>query len=175
MFSKMTITQQNVAQAAPSSTSDLLGSFTSNFSKVIVPFNIKITEGFQSVGISEGFGSLIAGVKNMLPSRQELPITQIVDSLMEGSLQGVEDYLTFDPKASKITHIPNTPATSTAKRAIFSEAIVFVIGGGNYQEFHNLMDYSQKSNLIAKNILYGATELLSASQFINELERSHAI
>jgi hypothetical protein len=124
MYSKMSVQGQQ-AQQVP--TGDLLGSFTSNFSK--------LTESLQTTGIGEGFGSLISGVKNMLPSRKELPLTQVVDAIMDGNLSnGVEEYLTLDPKLPR----PGPP-----KKQTFQDAVVFVIGGGNYNEYHNLLDYAQ--------------------------------
>ncbi|KAJ3276100.1 Vesicle trafficking between the ER and Golgi [Terramyces sp. JEL0728] len=125
---------------------------------------IKFTGTLQNAGIGEGFGNLIAGVKNMLPTRSELAVTKTVDAIMEGSApgSGTEDYLTFDPKVAK-------PQFS-AKKQTFTDAIVFVVGGGNYTEYHNLMEYTNRASLVKKSILYGSTELLSAKKFIEQLE-----
>jgi sec1 family domain-containing protein 1 len=124
MYSKMTVQNQQTQQAP---TGDLLGSFTSNFSK--------LTETLQTTGIGEGFGNLISGVKNMLPTRKEFTVTQIVDAIMESTpSNNTEGYLTFDPKLTK----PAPP-----KKQTFQDALVFVIGGGNYNEYHNLLDYVQ--------------------------------
>lgn len=119
--------------------------------------------------MGEGFGSIIAGVRNLLPVRHELPITHVVDSIMEGSSQGsgVEDYLTFDPKTSRGSS--QTISTPT-KKTTFAEAVVFVVGGGNYHEYHNLTEYASRSNLVKKTVIYGSTELISSTNFIKELE-----
>jgi len=53
------------------------------------------------------------------------------------------------------------------KNTPFKDAIVFIIGGGNYVEYQNLQDYAKK--LPTKKILYGSTELLNASQFLSQL------
>ena len=86
---------------------------------------------------------------------------------MQGS--GVEDYLTFDPKAPKPTNNAAN-ASIPGKRGNFADAIVFVVGGGNYQEYHNLMEYASRSNLVKKTVMYGSTELISPAKFIQELE-----
>lgn len=50
-----------------------------------------------------------------------------------------DDYHYFDPKQLKLTEIPRN-------RAPFQDAIVFVVGGGNYIEYQNLVDYAKVSN-----------------------------
>lgn len=56
--------------------------------------------------------------------------------------QEMEDYLYLDPKQLKLAEIPRN-------RSPFQDAIVFVVGGGNYIEYQNLVDYSKvKFNLI---------------------------
>jgi hypothetical protein len=83
---------------------------------------------------------------------------------------------------------------------ISSQAIVFVVGGGNYIEYQNLMDYSkvcrisgalhffllmlsifcippgiislQTSNKTApKRIIYGSTDLVGPNEFLSQLTR----
>lgn len=53
------------------------------------------------------------------------------------------------------------------KSTPYKEAIVFVIGGGNYVEYQNLQEYAKK--VPGKRIVYGSTELLNASQFISQI------
>ena len=110
-------------------------------------------------------------MKNLLPTRRELPVTQIVDAIMEGSQQGsgAEEYLTFDPKGPKPSAMPGITPTSS-KKSVFADAIVFVVGGGNYQEYYNLLEYASRSNLVKKTIMYGSTELITPAKFIQELE-----
>lgn len=128
----------------------------------------------QEAGISENFNSLISGVKNFLPSSSNLTVTRIVESLMNPeSSQGytsqvnlTEDYLYFDPRTRN--------AQKPARPANFNEAIVFMVGGGNYVEYGNLLDWveRQKASGRDKNIVYGASEVLSPTQFVEELSRS---
>lgn len=54
------------------------------------------------------------------------------------------------------------------QRKAFKEAIVFVVGSGSYVEYQDLLDFSKKS-ATAKNIIYGSTELVTASEFLRQL------
>jgi hypothetical protein len=54
----------------------------------------------------------------------------------------------------------------------FNDAIVFMIGGGNYIEYQNLQDYAKnRSTISTKRIVYGCTELVNASQFLEQVIR----
>lgn len=135
------------------------------------------------------FDNLISGVKNFLPARKELIVTRVVEALMEPSiasaqaLQDTDDYLLFDPRQGR---------TSTAKaggknRLAFSDAIVFVVGGGGYVEYSNLQEYAAKGAMGGgagatggysaaavgsgrKRITYGSTEILTPSAFVGVLD-----
>ena len=50
-----------------------------------------------------------------------------------------EEYCYYDPKQLK--QFDQAPKTKTA----FQEEIVFIVGGGNYIEYQNLMDYVKVS------------------------------
>jgi len=79
-----------------------------------------------------------ASVKYLVPADKNFHVTRIVDQLMElkDTQGGLENYLYFDPKSS----LSNPPRKNTP----FREAIVFVIGGGNYVEYQNLQDYAKQ-------------------------------
>jgi len=54
---------------------------------------------------------------------------------LKGSQLGIEEqYIYLDPKISSTTNVPR-------KTTPFREAIVFVIGGGNYIEYQNILDH----------------------------------
>ncbi|KAJ3103439.1 RNA helicase required for poly(A+) mRNA export [Phlyctochytrium planicorne] len=155
-FSKIAAAS-NVTQSS-STTSDFLGKFTS--------IGSKLAGHLEGAGVSGGFENLIAGVKNLLPTRRDLPLTKVVDAIMEGTANAeTDDYLYFDPKAPK-----GSGSKLKKGKQTFQEAIVFVIGGGNYLEYQNLQDYAQKSTQ-KKKICYGSTEVLSASQFVAQLDK----
>lgn len=50
--------------------------------------------------------------------------------------QEMEEYLYLDPKQLKLTDIPRN-------RSPFQDAFVFIVGGGNYIEYQNLVDYAK--------------------------------
>jgi hypothetical protein len=53
------------------------------------------------------------------------------------------------------------------------QAVVFVIGGGNYIEYQNLMDYcvSKANKGSPRRITYGCTDLMNADQFLDQLSK----
>ncbi|VDO58250.1 unnamed protein product [Onchocerca flexuosa] len=46
------------------------------------------------------------------------------------------------------------------------DIIVFVIGGGNYVEYQNIVDYGKSKGLT--RITYGCTELVNPKQFVEQ-------
>ncbi|CAG8435621.1 3704_t:CDS:2 [Ambispora gerdemannii] len=124
----------------------------------------KLTDRLKEGGLGGGFENLISGVKNLLPTRKDLTMTRIVESMMEpNSAPETEDYLYFDPKLSR--------ASSTKQprhKHVFQEGIVFVVGGGNFIEYQNLQEFAQRQAL-KKKIIYGSTEILNPHSFIQEL------
>lgn len=107
------------------------------------------------------------GVKNLVVKNHKLPITKIVDGLMEiKSMVEIDDYRYFDPKLLRATD-------NVRSKTPFQEAVVFVVGGGNYIEYQNLVDYakSKDKGVGLKHITYGCSQLLNASQFLNQLDK----
>merc|ERR1712083_125909 len=88
------------------------------------------------------------GVKNLVVKKHNLPITKIVDELMEIKPgQYNDEYCYFDPKI--LRGQDNIPRAKNP----FQEAIVFVVGGGNYIEYQNLMDHANsKASLMASGL-----------------------
>ncbi|XP_011494976.1 PREDICTED: protein sly1 homolog isoform X1 [Ceratosolen solmsi marchali] len=116
--------------------------------------------------MNQGSSFVMEGVKNLVIKRHNLPVTRIVDELIEmkQSLQ-TDDYYYFDPKQLK--HSDQVPKN----RTVFQDAIVFIVGGGNYIEYQNLMDYVKQKNggVTNKRIIYGSTTLTNARQFLKQL------
>ena len=122
-------------------------------------------------------------MKNFLPARKDFPVTRLVEALMDPSsastqaLQDTDDYLLFDPRAGRNAR----PAAAGRQRQQFSEAIVFVVGGGSYVEFTNLGEYAQRGQPAAsaagtgaaptssRRITYGATEIVPPGDFLKSL------
>ena len=104
--------------------------------------SIKAVSMFSSL-ISQSSNFVMAGVKNLVVKKHNLPLTKIVDEIMEQK-QGKhnEEYKYLDPKILRGQDGAQIPRTKTA----FNDAIVFVVGGGNYIEYQNLQDYVKNKN-----------------------------
>lgn len=92
-------------------------------------------------------------------------MTVAVEALMDGKAGSAEfeGYAVFDPKAPG-----GRPAGLDRARGPFREAIVFMIGGGNYLEREVLSTWAGRSQP-PKHVLYGATEVLSGPEFVAQL------
>ncbi|CAB3369233.1 Hypothetical predicted protein [Cloeon dipterum] len=117
--------------------------------------------------VSQGSAFVMEGVKNLVVKKHNLPVTRIVDELMElKSSPETEDYRHFDPKQLRQVDGAQQPRN----RAPFHDAIVFVVGGGNYIEYQNLVDYAKSKGVQgSKRVIYGATSLNNAKQFLKQL------
>ncbi|TYJ50176.1 hypothetical protein E1A91_A01G188300v1 [Gossypium mustelinum] len=95
--------------------------------------------------------AVTAGVKNLLSSHRQLALTRTVESLMEGKPNPeIDSYLVFDPRAPK----SSSGTRSSHLKGPFKEAIVFMIGGGNYGEYGSLQDLVRHQQPV-KHIIYG--------------------
>ncbi|KAK3594147.1 hypothetical protein CHS0354_040923 [Potamilus streckersoni] len=124
------------------------------------------TVGMFTKLMSQGSQFFMAGVKNLVIKKHKLPATRIVDALMEmKAMQDTDDFLYFDPKLLRAD-----PNTIPRNKSPFQDAYVFMVGGGNYIEYQNLVDYAkERSSSNPKRIVYGCTELCNAAQFLKEL------
>ena len=117
--------------------------------------------------MSQGSQFFMEGVKNLVIKKHNLPATRIVDALMEmKTMQEIEDFRYFDPKLLRAdSSIPRT-------KSPFQEAYVFMVGGGNYIEYQNLVDYAKGKSVTApKRIIYGCSDLCNAAQFLKQVSR----
>ncbi|KAG9463899.1 hypothetical protein GDO78_020827, partial [Eleutherodactylus coqui] len=120
------------------------------------------SKGLLSRVMNTGSQFVMEGVKNLVLKQQNLPVTRVLDSLMEmKSNPETDDYRYFDPKMLR-----GNDSSIPRNKNPFQEAIVFVVGGGNYIEYQNLVDYIKTKQ--AKHILYGCTELFNAAQFVKQ-------
>jgi hypothetical protein len=94
--------------------------------------------------VEHGAG-LFQGVKNLLPASKDLPLTKIVDALVNAKDNATHQaYLYYDPKLVNVKGAVPVKQINMAQRAKFKEALVFVLGGGNFVEFQNLQAYADK-------------------------------
>merc|ERR550519_3092892 len=137
--------------------------------------SIKAVSMFSSL-ISQSSNFVMAGVKNLVVKKHNLPLTRIVDDIME-QRQGKynDEYRYLDPKILRAGEGGQMARTKTP----FSDAIVFVVGGGNYIEYQNLQDYVRSKNAGFSNsavsaaalrrVVYGCTQLTNSDQFMTQL------
>ena len=123
--------------------------------------------------LSEGLGSLISGIKKLMPEKSNLPITNITEAILtpskanQASLDMTDDYLYFDPSSTRGAH------SKPPRRSSYDEAMVFVVGGGNYLEYSNLQDWCNNINTSAvegqqRVVAYGSTNICSVNEFLEE-------
>ncbi|KAK4886254.1 hypothetical protein RN001_002525 [Aquatica leii] len=115
--------------------------------------------------VSQGSSFVMEGVKNLVVKRHNLPVTRIVDHLIDfKNSPEMEEYHYLDPKQLKLTEIPRN-------RSPFQDAFVFVIGGGSYTEYQNLVDYAKQKTTSGstKRIVYGSTTLTTPKLFLKQL------
>lgn len=112
----------------------------------------------------QGLSTVTKGVKSLLAGSRQPPVVTVVESLVEGKAgtPEFETYSVFDPKA------PAGKVTLERAKGPFKEAMVFVIGGGNFMERESLMSWATKS-VPAKQLIYGATEILTGDEFTQQL------
>lgn len=122
-----------------------------------------LTEG----KISEGLTSIATRIKSFIPEKKLLLITTIVEAIMDPinasqqSVQLTDEYVYLDPK-SRGGH------SKPPKRQSYQESLVFVVGGGNYLEYQNLQEWANDPNKAHRKVIYGSTEITSASEFLEE-------
>lgn len=110
----------------------------------------------------QSISAVTAGVKNLLSSDRQLALTRTVEALMDGRPNPETDsYVLFDPRAPK-------SSSGSHLRGPFKEAIVFMIGGGNYMEHGGLQELAQQQQP-RKHIIYGTTEILTGGEFVEQL------
>ena len=111
----------------------------------------------------QSISRVTAGVKNLLSGGRQLALTRAVEALMDAKQSPETDgFLYLDPRA------PKGAGVSAASRGPVKDAVVFMIGGGNFMEYGGLQEMARRSQP-AKSVVYGATEMLSGTQFLQQL------
>lgn len=113
----------------------------------------------------QSISAVTAGVKNLLSSDRQLMMTRTVEALMDGKPNPeIDSYLLLDPRAPK----SGAGTSSSHLKGPFKEAIVFMVGGGNYVEYGSLHELA-KSQQPVKHVIYGTTEILTGVEFVEQL------
>ncbi|CCK67956.1 syntaxin-binding protein KNAG_0A02670 [Huiozyma naganishii CBS 8797] len=114
-------------------------------------------------------GNIISGIKNLLPEKKTIPITNVVEAIVDPTnssqknLETTDNYLYIDPKITRGSH------TKKPKRQTYNKAIVFVVGGGNYLEYQNLQEWAHSQLHNPKKVVYGSTALATPAEFLHEM------
>jgi hypothetical protein len=112
--------------------------------------------------------SLMAKATSFLAKFSPMAVTRVVDALSEGrACSEMDTYAYLDPRR------PANAPLSADVAARFSDVIVFVIGGGCYSEYFNLMELQKQKQTQPgglRNVYYGCTELVNGAQFMGQLE-----
>jgi len=124
-------------------------------------------------GLTSGAQGLLAkaaaGVKGSFGGSKQSHATKVVSAICEDrDSPETEEFLYLDPKI-QVARGQAAPRHRGALR----EAVVFMIGGGNYTEYQNLQAYAQTQQEagIAANVTYGCTELLNAEAMLEQLAK----
>ncbi|CAD0199893.1 unnamed protein product [Chrysodeixis includens] len=117
--------------------------------------------------VSQGSSFVMEGVKNLVVKKHKLPVSRAVEAALGGGEAGGE-LVWLDPRAARTDAAARARA---AKHPPPTDAVVFIVGGGNYIEYHNLIDFAkqQATSGTPRKIIYGATTLPNASQFLTQL------
>lgn len=120
--------------------------------------------------------SLVAKATSFFAKFAPMHVTRIAEALAEGrSCPENDTYCSLDPRRLGATAAGGH--YSEQQQIRYSEVIVFVIGGGCYSEYFNLMEIVKQNVQNSgglKRIYYGSTEFLSGPTFLSQLERSGA-
>ena len=117
-------------------------------------------KGFKISNKNESTMKFLVGIAGKMKDKfmgyeKMLPITKLLHSAMENKEKNLEYSDTKFRNGQKY------------KRE-FVEAVVFVVGGGSYVEYQNLMQYAESCQ---KNIIYGSTSMISQNEFCEQLKK----
>ncbi|KAJ2950086.1 hypothetical protein O0L34_g11427 [Tuta absoluta] len=118
--------------------------------------------------VSQGSSFVMEGVKNLVVKKHKLPVSRAVESALGGAGEGASELTWLDPRMARAD---GAARARVAKTTPPTDAVVFVVGGGNYIEYHNLIDFAkqQAAGGTTRKIIYGATTLPNAGQFLKQL------
>eukprot|EP00178_Gracilaria_changii_P016456 TRINITY_DN471_c0_g1_i1.p1 TRINITY_DN471_c0_g1~~TRINITY_DN471_c0_g1_i1.p1 ORF type:complete len:660 (+),score=105.90 TRINITY_DN471_c0_g1_i1:3318-5297(+) len=155
-------------------------------------------KGLMTDVVNRGYRSFANVAQNakklIIDQKKSFVVANVLDIFMSEQARArdeslaskvLDGYLLFDPKLlpsasnmpreqsgmGSVLETGHISSRRSSQRTVFSDAIVFVVGGGNYVEYDNCTAASKSvSNSAAgKNVLYGTTELLTAEGFLSQL------
>ena len=141
-----------------------------------------------STHLTSHASNLLAKATNFFTKFSPFVITKVVETLAEGRASSENDsYCYLDAKSK-------TTSASTANKSVrYGDVIVFVLGGGCYNEYYNLIDLVKhklaasgggsnttpvlntaltgNATHVPRTVMYGSTELLSGEAFLGQLNQ----
>ncbi|CAK5085306.1 unnamed protein product [Meloidogyne enterolobii] len=140
------------------------------------------TVGMFSKLLNQSSKFVMEGVKNLVPKKHCLPLTKMIEQLTEvkisggmqsvtglsvggssNALDGADEFRVFDPKLTQGSIKDGLRSTYPVV-----DVIVFVVGGGNYVEYQNVIEWAKTKPSIQR-ITYGCTEMVSPKCFVEQL------
>lgn len=145
----------------------------------------KVVSSAVQLGV-QGFHTVAANLNKRLTNAAEkaCATSRIVDALMGGGSDGsgvsggsgdagggapsaaatalVNGYGYWDPRSPR--------GARPSGRPRHQDAIVFVVGGGNYVEYHNVMEHAGRGGNGRRRVVYGATEMVTGDAFLAQLQ-----
>ena len=134
----------------------------------------------------QSVNAVAKGVKSLLSGERRLPLARAVESLMANQpSHEMESFAVFDPKAPRGAPAPAPRQGDTP----YHDAVVFVVGGGNYLEYQGVRGLARRDRGGAggggggmggggfggagagarRSVVYGATEFVTGAEFIEQL------
>lgn len=111
-----------------------------------------------------GKGLLLQGVRNLLPAKKVLPITQTVETLMNNKEEA--NFLCMDPLRDAVAATQFQQPPTGLQRLPFRCGVAFVVGGASFVEAAALREAATR---MQRQILYGSTDFPSPCDFLDEL------
>lgn len=111
--------------------------------------------------MDRAFTSAQSAIKGVIKgSSSWTPATKALDAVSRGD-ELPSEFARFDPKLSAEPLKTAGPASGEIRHGV-----VFVVGGGCYEEFHNLKSYAKQTK---RTVVYGCSEMLSPEKLLSQL------
>eukprot|EP01060_Flectonema_neradi_P032339 TRINITY_DN511_c4_g1_i1.p1 TRINITY_DN511_c4_g1~~TRINITY_DN511_c4_g1_i1.p1 ORF type:complete len:596 (+),score=113.09 TRINITY_DN511_c4_g1_i1:84-1871(+) len=103
-------------------------------------------------------------VKNIASGGPKLlPHTRLIDAILrrgDNSKPIIDELEFYDPKTSQ--QVDPTPLR-------FNQALVFIMGGGNYVEYEDLKKWEKQDDVKGKSVIYGTTQIVSGTEMLKQM------
>eukprot|EP00917_Polyrhabdina_sp_WS-2016_P014313 GHVP01031326.1.p1 GENE.GHVP01031326.1~~GHVP01031326.1.p1 ORF type:complete len:389 (+),score=71.36 GHVP01031326.1:667-1833(+) len=126
--------------------------FINSFKSVHAMSQKSSSSSQQQKATSQFIKGMWKEVKNYFPLQKNNSLCQLLDRVIDGDM---EQITTFSPGADRTSVSINSRVT-----------FVFVLGGGNFAESQALQEVGNRKS---RTIMYGATDFVSPSDFVQEL------